>query len=294
MSTDWTDIARRNARPVQSAIGWVFWDSEAVRRWHELGLPPELGFIASRCAPLAPAGPDAVIAAFGTISPVAIRVTFDMVGERERFHDFWIARDAAVVEGLPHHAPEIVTPVIELGPKLWKAVEQLPALGRVLYGAHLSMPRPSDPLLSGWHAINCIREWRGDTHWAIVAAAGLTPVEASILHNEWIGYDQDWIAVSRGTTADEIDAGWAALEHKGLAENRSATAAGIELRQRIEDDTDALTTLPWELVGEDTAREFAQRLEGPCERLLARVDETAGHRYMPAARLRAPRTPEEV
>ena len=28
--------------------------------------------------------------------------------------------------------------------------------------------------LSGWHAVNCLREWRGDTHGAIVVANGLT------------------------------------------------------------------------------------------------------------------------
>jgi hypothetical protein len=42
-------------------------------------------------------------------------------------------------------------------------------------------------VLSGWHAINCLREWRGDTHWAIIAAADLTGTEASIIHNAWIG-----------------------------------------------------------------------------------------------------------
>ena len=44
----------------------------------------------------------------------------------------------------------------------------------MFFGAHLRMPRPSDAVLSGWHAVNCLREWRGDTHWALVVAAGLT------------------------------------------------------------------------------------------------------------------------
>ena len=75
--TDWFEITRRNARSVQTTIGWIFWDPGGTRRYVELGLPEQfaepLGYIASRCAPLAGAGPDAVIAAFGSISPMGIR-----------------------------------------------------------------------------------------------------------------------------------------------------------------------------------------------------------------------------
>ena len=63
--------------------------------------------------------------------------------------------------------------------------------------------------------------------------------------------------------------------------------AGIALRQQIEDDTDRLTTLPWELFGEQRSVEFAERLEPPCEALLRRVDATAGPNYQPGSRVRA-------
>ena len=67
--TDWFAITRRNARSVQTTVGWIFWDPGATGRYVALGLPTDfaepLGYIAARCAPLAGAGPDAVIAAFG-------------------------------------------------------------------------------------------------------------------------------------------------------------------------------------------------------------------------------------
>ena len=289
--TDWFEITRRNARSVQTTIGWIFWDPGATRRYVSLGLPEQfaepLGYIAARCAPLAGAGPDAVIAAFGSISPLGIRATFDLIGDTEQFEQFRSARDDAVVEGLRDHAPEIVEPLIELGPQLWSVVDQLSLMGRILYGAHLNLPRPSDPLLSGWHAVNCIREWRGDTHWAIVVAAGLDHAEASILHNAWMGYESDWLATSRGTGPDEIDAAWAALERKGLAADRVVRPEGVALRQRIEDETDVLTTRPWELLGEERSRWFAEAFEPPCAHLLHRVDVTAGANYQPASRLRS-------
>jgi hypothetical protein len=283
---DWVATTARNARSVQTTIGWIFWDPGAVARYEALGLLGPLGYIAARCAPLAPAGPDAVIAGFGSISPAGIRWAFDLVAASTTFDDVWQARDEAVLEGLAEHAPAILEPLARLGPILWPVAEELPYVGRVLAAAHLRMPRPSDPVLSGWHAVNCLREWRGDTHWALVVAAGLTGVEASIIHNAWLGYERDWLATSRGTDPADLAAAWASLEARGLVVDDAVTAEGVALRQRIEDDTDRLTTLPWELLGPQEAARFAADLEPPCEQLLARVDVTAGPNYQPGSRLR--------
>ncbi|HMS89700.1 MAG TPA: hypothetical protein PKE56_14710 [Acidimicrobiales bacterium] len=294
--TDLSDpiqAAIRCSRSVQTTIGWIFWDPGAVGRYAELGLPGPVGYIAARAAPLAPAGPDAVIAAFGSISPAAIRFTFDTIAEigphfGTSFDAAWVARDEAVVAGLAQHAPDIVEPLTRLGPELWPIVAALPTVGRTFFAAHLRMPRPEHPLLSGWHAVNCLRGWRGDSHWALVVAAGLTGVEASILHNAWLGYEEGWLPRSRGSSPEEIEGALASLEAKGLAADGLVTPEGVELRRRIEADTDRLTTLPWELLGPDGCRRFAEELEPPCELLLRRVDETAGPNYQPASRLRPP------
>ena len=284
--TDWFEITRRNARAVQTTIGWIFWDPGAVERYEKHGLLGPLGYIAARAAPLAPAGPDATIAAFASISPVGIRLAFELVAQTSSFDDVWRSRDEAVVEGLHKYAPDIVAPLTELGPVLWPVVDQLPTSGRVFFAAHLRMPRPDDPLLSGWHAVNCIREWRGDTHWALVTASGIEGVGASILHNAWLGYERDWLAKSRGATEEEIARAWDALTARGLARDGEVTPEGIALRQRIEDDTDRLTTRPWELLGKERARRFGEEFEPPCELLLQRVDVTAGPNYQPASRIR--------
>ena len=290
--TDWTAVAHRNARSVQTTVGWIFWDPGAVARYRAAGLPEglagPLGYIASRCAPLAPVGPAAVTAAFGSISPLGIAAVFDLL-DAGGFTRMWEARDEAVLEGLAEFTPDLLDALADVGPDLWEVVDALPVVGRVFFGAHLRMPRPTEPSLSGWHAVNCLREWRGDTHWALVVAAGLTHAEASVLHNAWLGYEDDWLALSRGTTPETLDAGWRALAGKGLATERTVTDEGIALRQRIEDDTDRLTSLPWELLGERRSVEFAERFEPPCEVLLRRVDETAGPNYQPASRVRVPR-----
>jgi hypothetical protein len=286
-SSDWFDVTRRNARSVQTTVGWIFWDPGAVARYEALGVAGPLGYIGARAAPLAPAGPEAVEAAFGSISPLGIALAFDAVrAHATSFDALWRARDEAVAEGLREHAPGIVEPLVQLGPPLWEVVAQLPTAGRPLFASHLRMARPDDALLSGWHAVNAIREWRGDTHWAVVAAAGLSGIEASILHNAWLGYDRDWLPTSRGSAPADIQRGWASLRAKGLADADAVTPEGVALRQRIEDETDRLTTLVWELLGEERSLAFAVDFEPPCELLLARVDVTAGPNYQPASRIR--------
>jgi hypothetical protein len=64
------------------------------------------------------------------------------------------------------------------------------------------------------------------------------------------------------------------------------TADGVALHQQIEDQTDQLGALPWQVVGEHRARRFATDFEPPCEALLRRVDLTAGPNYQPASRAR--------
>lgn len=281
MTVNWAELTKRNARSVQTTIGWIYWEPRAVSRYEALGIPGSLGYIASRAAPLAGAGPEAVVAAFGSISPLGIALGLDAMAKGTTPLAVWHARDEAISEALPEHAPTIVEPLIRLGPLLWPIVDRLPNVGRTLFAATAAYPRPTDPLLSGWHAVNCLREWRGDTHWALVVAAGLTGVEASVVHNLWLGYEPDWLPRSRGTSDADLDAAQAALDSRGLL-----GAAGRAVRQQLEDDTDRLTTLPWELLGEEESVRFHVDLEPPCELLLARVDETAGPNYQPGSRLR--------
>jgi hypothetical protein len=227
--TDLSDplqAARRCSRSVQTTIGWIFWDPGAVERLAAIGLPHPFGYLAARGAPLAPAGPDAVIAAFGSIAPIGVHIAFELVAQHgTTFEAAWAERDAAVLEGLAEHAPGILEPLARLGPELWPVVEALPTVGRPLYASHLRMARPEEPVLSGWHAVNCLREWRGDTHWAVVVA-GLTGVEASVLHNAWLDYEDGWLPKSRGSgDADITDALGQGPRDEGRRQRRRRRAA---------------------------------------------------------------------
>jgi hypothetical protein len=81
---------------------------------------------------------------------------------------------------------------------------------------------------------------------------------------------------------------FADLEARGLATNGVVNAAGLALRDRIEDRTNEICVAMWQAVGEEATREFVELVEPVGQRLLARIDETAGPDWMPAARERRP------
>ena len=69
---------------------------------------------------------------------------FDLL-DADGFARMWAARDEAVVEGLATYAPDLVGPLVDFGPDLWAVVDALPVVGRVLFAAHLGVPRPARP-----------------------------------------------------------------------------------------------------------------------------------------------------
>jgi hypothetical protein len=278
---------RRVSQLIQALIGWIFWDPGAERRYEALGVPPKLGYFGTRAAPLAPAGDEAVVAAFTTIKPAIIRAGLAAVRRTTTFEAMWEARNEMIVEGLGAYlSAEHVDAIASLDDVLWRVVAACPLEGRTFFGAHFRMGRPSDPLLSAWHGASMEREWRADTHMAILTAHGLGPVEASILHSAWMGYPHEWVGNSRGWNAEETAEGFASLRRRGLAEadRDLVNAAGITLRQEIEDRTDELGAAPWRAIGVDAIRGICDVLQPIAPILLARVDATAGPRYMPAAR----------
>jgi hypothetical protein len=243
-------------------------------------------YVASRGAPLAPAGHQAVAAAFYSIHPGFIEMCLAVAAEHTTFDQIMDARNAAVGEGLRTHAPELCDGLAELGPRLWEAADALPVSGRVLFAAHRQCDRPADPVVSAWLAANCLREWRGDTHFAVLAAADLSGTQAGVLHNAHLNYPEQWIPRSRGADDDALGTALADLEDRGLAAGGRVNQAGLALRAEIESTTDRLCERAWRMLGEETTLAYLDLVEPVGERLLGRIDQTAGENWMPAARER--------
>jgi hypothetical protein len=166
-------------------------------------------------------------------------------------------------------------------------VDALPRSGRVLFAAHAEWPRhDDDPVVSAWLALNCIREWRGDTHFALLAASDVDGVQAGLLHDAWMGYPGEWIPRSRGADDEAVAAAIEQLTAQGLATDGQVNDAGIAFRQRIEDRTDELCERAWRHLGEARTTALCSLIEPVGPRLMQRIDDTAGPNWMPAARPR--------
>lgn len=287
-SADWQLIASRASLVSHRLIGWIYWDPDAIEAYTALGVPNGAGYyIASRAAPLAPAGHQAVSAAFYSIHPAFIEYSLSTAAAHTTWERIMEVRNRAVGEGLRRYVPEIVDELAALGEPLWAVADGLPEAGRVCFAAHRQAPRDADPVVSAWLAVNCLREWRGDTHFALLVAADIDRVQAGILHDAHLNYG-GWIARSRGADDAALAAAFADLEQRGLAEGDRVNSAGEALRRRIEEHTDELCQRIWRELGVETSRRFIELIEPVGPRLLARIDETAGPQWMPAARERRP------
>ncbi len=290
---DWIELSRRAGKASHRLVGWIYWDAPAIEAYAALGVPDGLGYyIATRGAPLGAASNDVVTAAFYSIHADFVAVSLDLCRTHTTFADATSVRDEAVAAGLRAHVPEICDDLADLAEPLWEAADSLPVAGRALFAAHRAWPRPDDdPVLSAWLAVNTIREWRGDTHWAIHIAEDLDGVTAGVLDGAWRAYDDHWVARSRGADDPALNTTIAELEHRGLAEGGVVNAAGIAYRQGLEDRLDALCARAWQHLGEDRTRRFLTLVEPVGPTLMARIDATAGPNWMPAGRdRRAPTT----
>lgn len=288
MTTDWTELTARSAMASHRLIGWIYWDPRAIELYAQLGVPNGLGYyIASRAAPLLPAGHQVVSAAFYSITPVFVRFSIEHALAHTTWERIFDARNLAVGEGLRLHVPEICDDLASMAPELWAVADSLTESGRVCFAAHRQAPRPDDPLVSAWLAVNCIREWRGDTHFAILAAEDVSRVQAGILHDAHLNYG-GWIARSRGADDAALAEAFADLERRGLADDGVVNESGLELRERVEARTNELCRVGWRALGEESTRRFLDLVEPVGARLLKRIDDTAGPDWMPAARERRP------
>lgn len=289
---DWVSLNRQMSFGVHRLVGWIFWDPIGIARYEALGIPGGQGYyIATRAAPLAPAGAQAVTAAFGSIHPDFVKFSIEVAAAHTDFGSVAEVRNAAVANGLATHVPDIVEPLATFSTELWKVVDALPSAGRVLFGAHREAPRPDvesglSGCLSAWLALNCIREWRGDTHWMLQVTEDISMTAAMVLDATWRGYEGDWLPRSRGASDADLAMASEELTARGLATDGVVNAAGIRTRQEMEDRLDALTGEPWQRLGWPRSEELLGIINAAGERLMARVDATAGPLWMPAGRVR--------
>ena len=283
--TNWREISKEAAFVSHRLIGWIYWDPDAINAYTKLGIPDGFGYyVTSRAGLLGKAGSDSVSAAYYSIHPEFVHASYKLLNEHAGVEDAIKVRDAAVSNGLKKYAPDICEELASMNEVLWDAAKSLPISGRVLYAAQLGHRRLDDPLIDAWLAVNCIREWRGDTHWAMLIAEGITGVQAGILDGARRSYEEDWLPRSRGADDETISTAYADLEKRGLAREKTVNQSGIAYRQSLEDKLDDTSSLAWRHLGETFSKNFIGLINKVGDTFLGRIDETGGTKWMPAAR----------
>ena len=287
MGTDWRALTADAALASHRVIGWIFWDPTGIANYAALGVPDGTGYyVATRGASIADAGDDVVAATFGSIHRGFIALCLDLCRQHTTFEDAARARDAAVLSGLREYVPSICDDLEAMAEPLWQAADTLPLDARPLFASLLGRRREDEPLLSAWLALNCIREWRGDTHWELHVAESVDGTMAMLLDAAWRGHDDDWLPRSRGADDDALDRARRALAERGLVTDGRVNADGVAFRQSLEDRLDDLCAPGWQALGEDATRALVELVDPVADVLIGRIDQTAGERWMPAARER--------
>ncbi|WP_131743063.1 SCO6745 family protein [Actinomadura roseirufa] len=239
----------------------LFWYSPEVYAEAEaLGFEVDTrwpSYFAWRSAPFGAVGPELVTSAFYSFSPRMVAEHIPAAWAVAAPEDVLAARTRAVDRLYRTLIGDDVD-----SPGLAEAAElvRVAALtannaGRPLAAANADLPWPDAPHLVLWHAINILREHRGDGHVAALLTAGLDPTE-SLVSFAAIGAASPVTFESRGWTPAEWAAAEDRLKSRGLlTPEGAATDACRELRDDVERATDGLAAAPWEDLGpEKSAR----------------------------------------
>lgn len=232
-------VSRRFWQGIEVIHDVVYFAPDIRERFDAIGLKGWwMAYFASRSAALGTPGPELVTALFYGFTPSMVaRALPDAwtLASRDNVLDtrLQLARDALT----PAVADTDVEPVAVA---LETIVDGLDFAGRPLAAAHASVPRPTDELGRLWWAATVLREYRGDSHVALLTANDVDGAAANALAVA-DGRAPERQREARGWTEDEWDAAFGRLASRGLVEGRTATPAGHLFRDRLEDDTDRVS-----------------------------------------------------
>jgi hypothetical protein len=198
-----------------------------------------MGYFASRSAALGTPGPEVVIAAFHGFSPGMVRRALPTAWQLASRDDILTARYELARRTIAPGFEGVDVAALATG--LQAGLPGLDLAGRPLAAGHLALPVPDDDLGAMWHAASALREYRGDSHVAVLTAAGIDGVTANVLAVA-AGLALPDQQKLRGWNDDEWEIAAAGLRSRGWVDDDNAiTTDGIAARTELEAATDRAT-----------------------------------------------------
>jgi hypothetical protein len=265
-------VARQMLRTLEPYHALVYFVPEAESAYVALGLREgRMCYFAPRAAPMGAVPPELVIATFFGFQPDLIRAVIPTAWSLASPEAILETRLAVVDAGLGRilGSGVLTSPdMVEAAALVRRACEGCDVVGRALYAGHAALPWPGSPHLDLWHGVTLLREFRGDGHNAIQAAAGFGGCDAMVMHRATNEIPAEY-AASRGWSASEWDASVASLRDRGLLDAEgSLTDAGRTARRQVEGLTDERAMVGWERIGADGCQRLREIIR-PFSRAIA-------------------------
>ena len=233
----------------------IYFAPESVERVTELGLEHQRAqYFASRSAPMGAVNAKVVAATFYNFNPELIAKAIPAAWE--------IASPTAITrvryEIVDAVIPKILGETRVRSPEFAHSMAIVRRTAEALYAGHAELDWPETSHGQLWHAITLLREYRGDGHIAALVTHGLSGIEALITHvATGTGFDPEFGRKLRGWSQQQWGEAVDALRRRDLLDNDGQlTAAGNDLRTKIEDLTDELAYAPWRTVPDDDVQEL--------------------------------------
>lgn len=223
----------------------VYFGDDIRERFEAIGLKGWwMAYFAHRSAALGTPNANTVTALFHGFAPPLVERALPDAWSRASRDEILATRLQMARDRLtPAISPDAVDiDVARLAHELEVIVDGLDFAGRALAAAHAAVPKPEDPIGRLWWAATVLREYRGDSHVALLVAAGLDGAEANVLAvaDGRAPADQQR---ARGWTDDQWAAAYDRLRHRTWvdAEGRT-TDVGRAARAQLEDATDRVSS----------------------------------------------------
>ncbi|GAC1690591.1 MAG: hypothetical protein PVS3B1_29650 [Ktedonobacteraceae bacterium] len=190
-----------------------------------------------------------VISAFAAFDPGLITATYEEARSHMGREEMLAIRETATIESLQAILGDAdVSGAVQI---LRRGLAAVDGTGRALFSGLQARPWPTSPIGQLWRACDMVREHRGDSYIAAYITAGLSPVAMNILTELYVGMPLGSFVATRGWSPEVIAATIELLQKKELIAKGALTPAGLQLREGIEKQTDAMEQPLVEAIGDD-------------------------------------------
>jgi hypothetical protein len=238
------------AGAVEAFAAQVYFAPEAHAGYQKLGfsgspglaggvaMPDMHAYFCSRGAILGHVPGHVVASAFAVFNPSVVVPAVEHGWSLTTASEILAARDEAALGQLRRILGDNPDGGEELVRLLGPVSESLPLAGRPLYAGLIGAGVPDDALGAAWRFADRLREFRGDSHTAAWTSAGYSAIEIGLTTELYWGLRPKTYVRTRGWSDEQLDAGIADLERRGLIDADGLTERGRREREAIETRTD--------------------------------------------------------